>query len=509
MPASRLLLLGALFALFALGVAAAGADTCAFDPAAHRGGSSASDPCVPASKMNAFLHKALAEVYAHVDSAEQHDRWRTRDGLTPRAKQAAATLDFQQALPLFRAAYFFQPYNEHVVLNLAEVLYDYALAIVGDTSVGELPIHRQKQVWRLLCEALAGAELATYIQNKPLASHSAPIDSTSKSYAASIELAAAVAAALDRFFPGRCHSTGDCEAYSRGKEAMRLELETPSSENHLKAISTLCIDKSSVLVSLSGAGRRRGVPSTTFGRSVFIAMRVCGVVHIPRLFQKEVIDPIKKAQRGVLDNFLLKEQEGVNRNSEQQISVEVGAGIDAYIGGIERATVSPGRYEIKMPTKAPFTSPGFGDNHFLLHVMKIVMLGERLLIDTFSFITSVAGAPDQDWHVDVTGLFTERGNVFGHLPPQGVVAVVPFDKMDTVTGPTEHLFGSHVALDWGPNIWPRMASQPLKERGVTSARVPADVGDIVLFDSRLVHRGTANKARRSRSIASCRCNAVT
>jgi hypothetical protein len=82
------------------------------------------------------------------------------------------------------------------------------------------------------------------------------------------------------------------------------------------------------------------------------------------------------------------------------------------------------------------------------------------------------------------------------LPPQGIVAVVPFNKMDHITGPTEHLFGSHVALvkqsSWG---------KIQEERGVPSARVQGDIGDVVLFDVRLRHRGTANTADYSRSIA--------
>lgn len=467
-------------------------DTCVFDASVYQNG--AQSACVPTNTMNAFLHKTLATVYAKSNAADPPTRFVFRDKLTPRAKKAAAALDFRKALPLFRAAYFFQPYREDIVINLAEALYEYALAIIADKSVHDLPKTRQKEVWRLLCEALAGAELATYIQNKPLAHLSVQNDS-GLSYIASTGLALATAAALDRFFPGRCHSTGNCEAYKRGKDAMRLELETPSprKKQHLEAVNTMCLNEDSVRVDFSGAGRRRGVPSITFGRSLFISMRICGVVRIPKLFDSATLDPIRKAQQGLLSNFLMKMKEAKGPTS----GVDIGAGINAYMGGMERATVSPGRYEIKLPAKSPFTSPGFSDNHFLLHAMKLAMLGERLLIDTFSFIASVAGAPDQDWHVDVTGPFTERGNTYSHLPPQGIVSVVPFDDMDSITGPTEHLFGSHVAFEG--DYWQRMAMQ--QERDVVSARVQGHVGDALLFDSRLVHRGTANKARRSRSIA--------
>ena len=33
-------------------------------------------------------------------------------------------------------------------------------------------------------------------------------------------------------------------------------------------------------------------------------------------------------------------------------------------------------------------------------------MSERILVDTFSFVTSLGNAPDQHWHNDVSGLFT-------------------------------------------------------------------------------------------------------
>jgi len=189
--------------------------------------------------MNAFLHKTLAEVYAHADNAEPHERAARRDRLTPRAKKAAAALDFRTALPLYRAAYFFQPYREEAVFNLAEVLYDYALAIVADKSVADLPRERQKQVWRLLCESLAGAELSTYIQNKPL-THIFARNGASPAYIASTGLAIAAAAALDRFFPGRCHSTGNCDAYKRGKKRCNWSTKRHHPRRSIWTLQTCC-----------------------------------------------------------------------------------------------------------------------------------------------------------------------------------------------------------------------------------------------------------------------------
>ena len=54
------------------------------------------------------------------------------------------------------------------------------------------------------------------------------------------------------------------------------------------------------------------------------------------------------------------------------------------------ASRSKGRFEIKL-SKPPFISPSFSDNHFMIHAMKIALLGDRILIDTFSFVTSMVG----------------------------------------------------------------------------------------------------------------------
>ena len=489
--------------------AVSGEDVCVFDVAAHqlpdsevavtgvdgedRATSTAPPLCTPKSKMNAYLHETLNSVYKHSNEVG-HDRVGARKRLTSRAIAAVTNgkPDYSKAIPLFRAAYFFQPFRADIITNLARALMDFTSVILDHKDISDVSLKRKKRVWRLLCEALAAAEMATYVQNKPLSARNLKSEST--------VLAASISATLDRMFPGRCHSIGDCKEYKTGKEAMRLELEDPSTENHLRAVDLFCKNEHSVKVSMSDADMRRGVPSVFYGRSILMIMRVCGVVALPNLYSKEQLKPIIEAQQEVLEDFLVNGDrsgaEGGNSVSPNKDDAEGDIDDGGSFENAAAATRSKGRFEIKLPMKAPFTSPGFSDNHFLLHAMKVALLGDRLLIDTFSFVTSMAGAPDQHWHNDVPGLFTDRGNVFGHLPPQGIVAVVPFNKMDSLTGPTEHLFGSHVALTHEAN-W-----DALQQDGKTrSARVQGDVGDVVLFDVRLRHRGTANRADHSRSIA--------
>ena len=65
------------------------------------------------------------------------------------------------------------------------------------------------------------------------------------------------------------------------------------------------------------------------------------------------------------------------------------------------------------------------------------------------------------------------------IPPPGIVVVVPLDDMNVETGPTEHMFGSHIkmkGIDW---------ANPPDDVCTPTAKIAADVGDVVIFDIRL------------------------
>ena len=84
---------------------------------------------------------------------------------------------------------------------------------------------------------------------------------------------------------------------------------------------------------------------------------------------------------------------------------ETGDETDDEFENSQAATRSKSRFEIKLPLKPPFTDNGFVDNRWLVYILKLIM-SERILVDTFSFVTSLGNAPDQHWHNDVSGLFT-------------------------------------------------------------------------------------------------------
>merc|ERR1711871_208110 len=115
----------------------------------------------------------------------------------------------------------------------------------------------------------------------------------------------------------------------------------------------------------------------------------------------------------------------------------------------DAASRSTDRFEIKFPLREPFTNANFVGNDLVVY-LSLLFMSDRVEMDTFSFVTSLAGAPDQHWHADVSHLHPRRGNL-GHIPPPGIVVVVPLDDMNVETGPTEHMFGSHIkvkGIDW-------------------------------------------------------------
>lgn len=76
------------------------------------------------------------------------------------------------------------------------------------------------------------------------------------------------------------------------------------------------------------------------------------------------------------------------------------------------------------------------------------LLGNSIEIDTFSTVTSVPGAVDQAWHMDVDHAFRQpaKRRQGCQLKPQSLVAIAPLVNMTTENGATEFHMGSHVDL---------------------------------------------------------------
>jgi len=90
------------------------------------------------------------------------------------------------------------------------------------------------------------------------------------------------------------------------------------------------------------------------------------------------------------------------------------------------------------------------------------------------------------WHRDTIKLFSEAIDIT--LPPHYITVIVPLDPVKRDDGPTEFLVGSH------HKTWEDAKTN------CESAVYELDVGDIVVFDGRICHRGTTNTSRSTRTV---------
>ena len=141
--------------------------------------------CRPKDQFDARTQEILRVVYQSPSLQNA-----AASELTGQGVHNAQTQNWGEAVPHLRAAFFLQPYREDAALNLAVVLREYAMS---------LPLKEKEQQWRLLCEALAAAELSTYIQ-------------PTKADGPAHEIKA-IKGELDENFRGRCHSVGSCDRY--------------------------------------------------------------------------------------------------------------------------------------------------------------------------------------------------------------------------------------------------------------------------------------------------------
>ena len=132
-----------------------------------------------------------------------------------------------------------------------------------------------------------------------------------------------------------------------------------------------------------------------------------------------------------------------------------------------------------------------------------------LELDTLSSVTSLPGAPRQHWHRDTSAqLLQGEEAALSRLPAHCFTLFVPLKDVAREQGPTELLLGSHLGCASAERTSLRI---PDAERGGswniegecahTIGRpweATAEAGAAILFDSRLMHRGGANRSPRRR-----------
>jgi hypothetical protein len=403
------------------------------------------------------------------------------------AKMGAS--DALGAIVQFTAASHFSPDRPGVWINLALSLSALASRIVPQSALV------------LLCEAEQATLLAAHlledsgvglaaggVQEAEVGAEGGAAAGAEGGVVGSLQRAveevAAKLAKLEPVLRARGAAAASCDALPAGgqldsgalDEAMSLE----RAGRHVAAANGLCGSSAAVTVALPAPERARGVLSATTMRRVMVLQRVCGLVHLQGALPRALVDELAAAQAA---HFAARDA--------------VGDGAAARGDAL--------RLEVPLPLAPPFTDDALVGARFTLAAVRLCA-GKQLELDTFSYIHAKAGSRAQEWHIDVPALFEPKAALrdgsaaaaaLRHLPPPGVVAVVPLLDLEPRHGPTEFLAGSHV--ERGAQFW----SGP-GDRGVNGATptisVAARRGSVVLFDLRLRHRGGANAHTTDRAV---------
>eukprot|EP00055_Hartaetosiga_balthica_P010548 m.45393 g.45393 ORF g.45393 m.45393 type:complete len:524 (-) comp7217_c0_seq1:140-1711(-) len=359
--------------------------------------------------------------------------------------------EFEKALEYFRAAAHHSPHRGDVWSNVGLVYKDIAFNLHEGSKKTQMV---------LLREAIAALELAVFLENK-----------------SAKNILEAVRKDFRSMFPHACMSV-DCERFKLEKGALQL-LEKNTVGDTIAAVAKLCKNEKSVVVPLRTADLN-GPLSAHTARRLYITMRVCGVAVLRNAMEKSVLKKIIKVYEDRFESFSSRLAKWDHKG---------------VLEWTDAASRSEDRYEIKFKVEPPFTYPDVTANRFILFVSKL-MLGDRIEIDTLSTVTSLPGAPNQHWHADVGSIFKRHiRSPDRHLPPTGVVIIVPLVDVTADNGPTEFMTGSHISL--GFDYW-----HELNEKNCPTSiiRPEARMGDVVIFDLRNHHRGTANNSNSKRPI---------
>ena len=137
----------------------------------------------------------------------------------------------------------------------------------------------------------------------------------------------------------------------------------------------------------------------------------------------------------------------------------------------------------------------FNDNRLFCpdKVLQILLriLGRDLVLNSYTAVISLPGAKNQHIHSAGSPLF--KTNINFPLPPHAITLAIPLIKLDEKCGSTaiwvkSHLKGMNLVVD-------------TKTKKTLPAYLPLpNLGDIYMFDYRVMHAGMANKTDYARPI---------
>ncbi|GKY94394.1 hypothetical protein MPSEU_000405400 [Mayamaea pseudoterrestris] len=165
---------------------------------------------------------------------------------------------------------------------------------------------------------------------------------------------------------------------------------------------------------------------------------------------------------------------------------------------------SPGRYEISLlhsnASKHPSLDSLMERLSGIIPPLLYLDSWSDVHIINLSLIVSTPGSIDQPWHADGGHLSVSK-----HLPCHCLNVFVPLVNVTEQNGPTELRPGTHFHTR---HLVPMMLSAKARKTLQSPVAPLLAVGDVLLFDYRVLHRGKANQCQRDGDVRTLLCITV-
>lgn len=200
-------------------------------------------------------------------------------------------------------------------------------------------------------------------------------------------------------------------------------------------------------------------------------------------------------------------QEGGRQNYEYVL------GLGAKNGYREVVMRSPGRYELSLLNlhpqefeKVSNSSINMPDTTCILKILEPLLprlLGKQgdtrtdtsstnIKLCHLSLLVATPGSADQGWHADGGHL-----SVLKHFPCHCFNIFIPLQDVPAEMGPTEFRPGGHYLTR---NLAPMMLAAKCRKTLRSPVCPSLKLGDVLLFDYRVLHRGRANNTLQNRNV---------
>lgn len=196
------------------------------------------------------------------------------------------------------------------------------------------------------------------------------------------------------------------------------------------------------------------------------------------LFASHDIDHLKNT---AIDNF--NEVQDIIKSNNLPFGVGLKEGYDEIV---ERQA---GRFEV--PFKMTDIFKEISESSELLEIIHAI-LGPEVVVANESLIISMPGTTDQAWHADGPHM-----SVTEHLPAHCLNVFIPMIDITPLEGPTEFRPASHYMTRDLKNLFLLAA---LKKELLPNQKPLLKKGSALLFDYRILHRGTANRTAYPRPV---------